>query len=85
MKNFILNNNSEEDINRNEIIKSILKTKHELDIVRQNYEFAESDLIDYYLYQIKANQAKLDFLIKSAKEQNLTLNTVDKMMYDAII
>ena len=85
MKNFILNNNSEEDINRNEIIKSILKTKHELDIVRQNYEFAESDLIDYYLYQIKANQAKLDFLIKSAKEQNLTLNTVDKMVYDAII
>ena len=39
---------------------------------RNNYEFAEGELIDYYLYQIKANQAKLDYLIKKAKELMIT-------------
>ena len=76
---------SAEDFEKREIIKNILKTKIELDAIRQNYEFAESELIDYYLYQIKANQSKLDFLIKMAKEQNVVLNTVDKMQYDMII
>lgn len=75
----------QEDNDKNEIIRNILKTKHELDVIRQNYEFAESDLIDYYLYQIKANQSKLNFLIKTAKAQNVSLNTIEKMNYDAII
>lgn len=77
--------NSDEENDKREIIKNILKTKIELDAIRQNYEFAESDLIDYYLYQIKANQAKLDFLIKTAKSQNVSLNTIEKMDYDAIV
>lgn len=74
-----------EENDKREIITSIIKTKVELDVIRQNYEFAESDLIDYYLYQIKANQSKLDFLIKKAKSQNVSLNTIEKMNYDAII
>lgn len=75
----------EEENDKQEIIKNILKTKIELDSIRQNYEFAELDMIDYYLYQLKANQSKLNFLIKEAKLQNLSLNTVEKMNYDAII
>lgn len=75
----------EEENDKQEIIKNILKTKVELDSIRQNYEFAELDMIDYYLYQLKANQSKLNFLIKEAKSQNLSLNTVEKMNYDAII
>lgn len=75
----------EEENDKQEIIKNILKTKVELDSIRQNYEFAELDMIDYYLYQLKANQSKLNFLIKEAKLQNLSLNTVEKMNYDAII
>ena len=74
-----------EDNYQREIIKNIIKTKIELDAIRQNYEFAESDLIDYYLYQIKANQSKLDFLIKQAKSQNVSLSAIEKMNYDAII
>ena len=38
-----------------ELIKSIIKTKIDLDNANKNYEFAEGELIDYYLYQIKAN------------------------------
>lgn len=75
----------QEENDKQEIIKNILKTKIELDYIRQNYEFAELDMIDYYLYQLKANQSKLNFLIKEAKLQNLSLNTVEKMNYDAII
>ena len=74
-----------EDHENQEIIKNIIMTKQELDLLRQNYEFAESDLIDYYLYQLKAHRARLDFLVKTAKQKNLQLNAVEKMKYDEII
>lgn len=61
----------------NDIIMSILKTKMELNNNIKNYEFAEPEQIDYYLYQMKANQAKLDFLIKMAKEHNVELKAVN--------
>ena len=54
----------------------------ELELAIKNYEFAEGDLIDYYLYQIKAEQSKLDYLIKTAKDQKLILNLIDKIKYD---
>ena len=47
-----------------ELIKSVIKTKLELDTVTKNFEQADDELIDYYTYQIKANQAKLDYLLK---------------------
>ena len=43
-----------------ELIISIIKTKRKLQDDITNYEFAHDELIDYYLYNIKANQAKLD-------------------------
>ena len=54
-----------------ELIISILKTKRELNVARQNFEYAQGDLIDYYSYQIKANQSKLDYLIKLAKKKGI--------------
>ena len=48
---------------------NIFRTKMELNTNIKNYEYAEQDQVDYYLYQIKANQAKLDYLIKKAKEK----------------
>ena len=41
-----------------ELITSILKTKEELKNANINFEYAENELIDYYTYQIKANQSK---------------------------
>ena len=48
-----------------EIVKSIIKTREELKSANKNFEYAEDDLVDYYTYQIKANQAKLNYLINS--------------------
>ncbi len=75
---------SDEEEEKREIIVSIIRTKMELDNNRKNFEFAEEELIDYYLYQIKANQSKLDYLIKKAKDKKIMVNLVDKIKYDAV-
>lgn len=63
------------DLNDNDrkiqIIQSIFKAKKELTQSHQNFETAENELIDFYSYQIKANQAKLDYLTKLAKNLNI--------------
>ena len=46
-----------------ELIKAIIKTREELKSNNKNFEYAQDELVDYYTYQIKANQAKLDYLI----------------------
>lgn len=61
-----------------EIIENILRTKRELDIARRNFEYANSnDLVDYYIYQIKANQSKIDYLIKLAKIKGIVINVAE--------
>ena len=59
-----------------ELIINILKTKGELNVARQNFEYAQGDLIDYYSYQIKANQSKLDYLIKLAKKKGIIVDII---------
>ncbi len=51
-----------------ELILSVIKTKNDLENASKNYEYAEGRLIDYYLYEIKASQSKLDYLLKKAKQ-----------------
>ena len=67
---------------KRELVLSIIKAKMDLDLAIKNYEFAEGELIDYYLYQIKAQQSKLDYLIKAAKDQKIMLSIIDKIKYD---
>lgn len=62
-----------------ELMVSIMKAKKELDEACKNFEYAEDDLIDYYTYQIKANRAKFDYLVKQAKQQNLALDMVKQI------
>ena len=40
------------------------------------------ELVDYYIYHIKANQAKLDYLIKLAKAQGITIDRINQMKYE---
>ena len=61
-----------------ELMKSLIKTKSELEIANRNYEFADEELIDYYTYQIKANQAKIDYLLKIIKKRGLILDIVNE-------
>ncbi len=62
-----------------ELIKSIIKTKIDLDNANKNYEFAEGELIDYYLYQIKANQSKLNYLLRKAKKNGIIIDMVKQI------
>lgn len=63
-----------------EIIKSIIKAKRDLEFARRNFEYAKSkDLVDYYIYQIKANQAKIDYLIKLAKAKGIFVNIINEV------
>ena len=61
-----------------ELIKMIIKTREELKIANINFEYAKDDLVDYYTYQIKANQAKLDYLIKLAKTKGIAVNMINQ-------
>lgn len=62
-----------------ELIKSVIKTKKELEIANQNFNIAEGELIDYYSYQIKANKSKLSYLMKQAKEQGYELDMINEL------
>lgn len=62
-----------------ELIKSIIKTKRDLEDSNKNFEFADGELIDYYLYEIKANQSKLNYLLKKAKKNGLTIDRIQEI------
>lgn len=62
-----------------ELMQTIIETKEMLKIARSNFEYAEDDLIDYYTYQIKAHQSKLDYLIKIAKRKGIELSRLDEL------
>ena len=64
-----------------ELMRTIIETKEMLKNARCNFEYAEDDMIDYYTYQIKANQSKLDYLIKIAKRQGMELSRIDELKY----
>lgn len=73
-KKIIEKNEMEKEI---ELIKTIIKTREELKRDNCNFEYAKGDLVDYYVYQIKANQAKLDYLIKIAKLKGIQVDMVN--------
>lgn len=65
-----------------ELIKNIVETREALKNNNRNFEFAESELIDYYIYQIKANQAKLDYLLKLAKASGIKIDNINQIKYE---
>ena len=60
------------------LIDSIIETSKNLEIAHKNFEYADSDLIDYYSYQIKANSSKLDYLTKMAKSKGIVMNLINR-------
>ena len=64
-----------------ELIRTIIKTREELKSNNMNFEYAKDDLVDYYIYQIKANQAKLDYLIKLAKARGIKVDMINDKKY----
>ncbi len=68
-----------EEEKRVELIKSIMSAKKELQNANNNFEHAEHDMVDYYTYQIKASQEKLDYLIRVAKSRGIVLDRINEL------
>lgn len=66
-----------EDEKDEELMFTILQTKKSIQEASINYEYADGKLIDYFVYTIKAEQAKLDYLIEKAKLKGLSLELID--------
>ena len=64
-----------------ELIKMIIKTREELKAANRNFEYAQDDLLDYYTYQIKAKQSKLNYLIKIAKAKGIEVDMISDMKF----
>lgn len=62
-----------------ELIANIIKTREDLKKANRNFEYAQEELVDYYIYQIKAMQAKLDYLIKLAKSKGITVDMIKEI------
>ena len=60
-----------------ELLKSILSAKEELKQLNKNFEYADKEMVDYYTYELKANQSKLDYLIKFAKKNGISLDMLE--------
>jgi hypothetical protein len=64
-----------------ELIRAIIRTREELKVANCNFEYAQDDLVDYYTYQIKANQSKLDYLIKLAKTKGIVVDMINDIKF----
>ncbi len=56
-----------------DLLKNIKIVKETLDNMYNNLQYADGDLIDYFTYQIKAEESKYDYLIKQAKEKKIKI------------
>ena len=68
-----------EEENQIDLLRSVLQTKIDLDNANKNFEYAEGELIDYYSYQIKANQSKLDYLLKKIKNKGIVSDMINNI------
>lgn len=68
-----------EEEKKTELIKSIMLAKKELQNANNNFEHAELGMIDYYTYQIKASQEKLDYLIRVAKDRGIAVDRINQV------
>jgi hypothetical protein len=73
VKETLIQDKSSEE-KRLELIKNIVDTKKKLFEANENYEYADGKLIDYFLYTMKAEQAKLEYLLGKAKLQGLSID-----------
>ena len=62
-----------------ELIVNVIKTKKELNEAHKNFEYAEEGLIDYYSQQFKANQTKLDYLMKKARKKGIAVDMINEI------
>lgn len=62
-----------------ELVRNIIAVKEELRIANENFQYVEDELIDYYTYKIKADQAKLNYLIHQAKLEGMNIDMINQI------
>lgn len=61
-----------EEESRREILENISQARSQWIRANQNFEHAqESDMVDYFVYEIKACQVRYEYLLKKAKESGI--------------
>lgn len=75
-KNLIEKTEEEKNV---DLLMAIINTKSDLELANKNFEYAEDEMIDYYLYLIKAYQAKIDYLVKIAKKKGIVLDMINQV------
>lgn len=69
----------EDDGEAKEILDNLLQAQKELEIANRNFEFVqEQELIDFYIYQMKAAQTRYQYLLKKAKEKKINMEPLKK-------
>ncbi len=81
LKEQIIKDKAEDEINE-DIVRSIVSCKMELNNAHINLKYADPVLIDYYSYKIKAAKSKLDYLIKIAKEKKISVDMIKALDID---
>ena len=62
-----------------ELIRNIIRVKDELVIASKNFNFVEDEMVDYYTYQMKANQSKLNYLLREAKRKGINTDMINQI------
>lgn len=58
---------------KEEFLEEINRARRDLQSARNNYNYAkESALLEYYIYEIKAAETRLNYYIKLAKKEKLS-------------
>ena len=58
-----------ENEHRQDLLSEIEASKKRLKAFYENINFAQENLVDYYTYQIKAEEAKYGYLLQKIKEE----------------
>ena len=71
-----------EEFKKEQLIKEKSEIEKEMELIKNIIKTREQELVDYYIYHIKANQAKLDYLIKLAKANGITIDIINQIKYE---
>ncbi len=67
-----LSKNKTYDEDTQNLLENLKNAQSDFETAIANYEFAkEPELIDYYIYKIKATQTRYQYLLKKVKERGL--------------
>lgn len=60
-----------DELRREEFLRELRSAQGDLEAARNNYNFAgDTGLLEYYIYEIKAAETRVNYFLKLAKKEN---------------